>query len=72
MEDGQNPLYHSNWDSNINPVTSIDQEIDELVEANKRFNKAVNKIQQYINNIIDVCKEYELDYEDFVEIKYDY
>lgn len=72
MEDGQNPLYHSEWDSSINPATPIDQEIDELVEANKRLNKAVSKIHQYIDNIKDVCKEYELDHEDFVKIKYDY
>lgn len=67
--DGEIYLYDETWDS-TNNSTSIEEEIYELIEVNKKFNKALSKIDKHVDNIKEICKEYELDYEDFIGIKY--
>ena len=62
-------LHREDWDS-TNHNASIEEEIYELIEVNKKLNKALSKIDKHVDNIKEICKEYELDYEDFITIKY--
>lgn len=50
----------------VDNITTIEEEIHELIEASKSFNKVVNKIYKSIETIKDICDEYGLDYEYFI------
>jgi hypothetical protein len=69
--DGDNYLYHEIWDS-TNNSTSIEDEIYELVEANKKFNKVLNKINKNLESIKEICQDHGLEYEDFIQVKYNF
>lgn len=64
-------LYHSDWDNESNG-NSIEDEIEELLNAIKRINQGVSKIQTKIEQIKDICEEYNLDYENFIDVLYDF
>jgi prefoldin subunit 5 len=46
--------------------------IDNLVEHVKKLNQAIAKISTKINQIKDICEEYELDFEEFITLNYDF
>lgn len=69
--DGENYLYHEIWDS-TNNSTSIEDEIYELVEANKKFNKVLSKINKNLESIKEICQDHGLEYEDFIQVKYNF
>ena len=64
-------LYHSDWDNESNG-DSIEGEIEELLNAIKRINQGVSKIQTKIEQIKDICEEYNLEFENFIDILYDF
>lgn len=66
-----NSLYHSDW-NNETPGDSIEGEIENLVEYAKKINQGISKIQIKIEQIKDICEEYELDFEEFIDVLYDF
>ena len=64
-------LYHSYWDKKSNG-DSIEGKIEELLNAIKRINQGVSKIQTKIEQIKDICEEYNLEFENFIDVLYDF
>ena len=53
-------------------VSIVEEEIDELIEASKRFNKVLSKIFKHIESILDICEEYDLASETFITVHEDF
>ena len=66
-----NSLYHSNADTEDEDF-SLEDEIDALIDAIKKMNLVVAKIQTKIEQIKEICSENEMDYEDFITIVYNF
>lgn len=64
-------LYHSEWD-NESPNDSIEDEIEELINATKRINQGISKIRTKIEQIKDICEEYNLKLNRFLDLIYDF
>jgi hypothetical protein len=65
-------FFHQDWDNECEHCDSIEGEIDNLVEHVKKLNQAIVKILTKINQIKDICEEYELDFEEFIQLNYDF
>lgn len=63
-------LYHSNWDNESNE--SIEGEIDELMSSVKRINQGLSKIQAKLDQIRDICDEYNLEFDEFIDVLFDF
>lgn len=63
-------LYYSHWDNDSND--SIEGEIEELLNSIKRINQGISKIQTKINQIKDICEEYNLEFDNFIGLLYDF
>lgn len=63
-------LYYSHWDNDSND--SIEGEIEELINSIKRINQGISKIQTKINQIKDICEEYNLEFDNFIGVLYDF
>ena len=66
-----NSLYHSNADTEDEDF-SLEDEIDALIDAIKKMNLVVAKIQTKIEQIKEICSENEMNYEDFITIVYNF
>ena len=71
MDSNGLPLYHSDWDNESNG-DSVESEIEQLLSATKRINQGLSKIQTKIEQIKDICEEYNLEFENFIDILYDF
>lgn len=71
MYDSVNSLYHQIWDS-TNNNSSVEDEIFELIEVTKRLNKAISKISKNIDNIKEICEDYGIEFDNFINLKYDF
>ncbi len=58
--------------TNSDIVSIVEEEIDELIEASKRFNKVLSKIFKHIESILDICEEYDLASETFITVREDF
>ena len=72
IDDYGNSFFHQDWDNECEHCDSIEGEIDNLVEHVKKLNQAIAKISTKINQIKDICEEYELDFEEFIQLNYDF
>lgn len=72
VDDYGNSIYHSNWDNECKTCDSLNGEIDNLVDSIKRINNGLSKISSKINQIKDICEEYELDFENLIDVLYDF
>jgi len=66
-----NSMYHDQGDTENENFDLIDS-IDELITKIKILNKVINRIENKIEDIKSICEEYEMDFEDFIEIVYDF
>ena len=66
-----NSLYNSNISAEDENF-SLDGEIFELVNAVKKMNVVVAKIESKISQIKEICEDNEMDFENFIEIVYDF
>lgn len=66
-----NSIYHGNWD-NESENDSVEGEIDNLILSVKRIHYATTKISAKIEQIRDICEEYELDFNEFITLNYDF
>lgn len=64
-------LYHNDTDSETKSFDFV-AEVEELVENIKRINSGISKIENKIDQIINICKEYQLDLDQFIEVVYDF
>jgi|688.fasta_scaffold904393_1 hypothetical protein len=67
-----NSVYHSDWDNEDENADSVEGEIENLIEAVKRINQGVGKINAKIEQIKDICEEYNLEFEEFITLNYDF
>lgn len=67
-------LYESVVDNYDSPLTQInvEGEIEQLIDQVKILNKAVAKIGQKIEQIREICEEYNLEIEEFIEVIYNF
>jgi hypothetical protein len=65
-------IYESNWNNENELNDSIEGEIDNLLESAKRINQGIAKIEAKINQIKDICQEYELEFCEFITLEYDF
>jgi hypothetical protein len=65
-------IYESHWDNENELNDSIEGEIDNLLESAKRINQGIAKIEAKINQIKDICQEYELEFCEFITLEYDF
>lgn len=70
--DKEQSIYHYYWDNQSEDHGSIEINIEALVEEVKKINKAIYKIKSKIEDIREICEEYELEFEEFIEIKYNF
>ena len=70
IDSNGNSIYHSDWDNESGE--SIEGEIEELIEAVKRINSGLSKINSKIEQIKDICEEYNLEFEDIIEVLYEF
>lgn len=67
-----NSIYHSDWDNEPEQLSSVEEEIEELLNAVKRVSQGISKIYAKIEQIKDICEEYQLHFEDFISLNYDF
>lgn len=72
VDDSGYSIYLSMWDSDDESCDSVEGEIDNLIDSVKRINRAIVKIQSKIEQIKDICDEYELSFEEFITLNYDF
>lgn len=67
-------LYSSDIDNYHKTLTEDDifDEMCALIENVKRINSAVSKIGKKIDQIREICEEYNLEFEEFIELRYDF
>ena len=71
IDDNGNSLYNSNADTEDEDF-SLEDEIDALIDAIKKINLVVAKIETKIEQIKEICSDNEMDYEDFITIVYNF
>jgi hypothetical protein len=72
VDDSGNSIYHSDWDNMKEDSNSIESEIDSLIEETRQINQAINKISSKIEQIKDICEEYNLEFDEFITLNYDF
>lgn len=66
-------LYESDWDNYDNSIKDgIETEIEELINAVKRINFGISKIESKIEQIRNICEEYNLELDKFIDVLYDF
>jgi hypothetical protein len=65
-------LYHQDWDNENKFLDSIEDEIEQLIDATKKLNAVINKIRNKIEQIQEICDENELDINEFISLNYDF
>lgn len=63
-------IYESLWDSEDSE--SLESEIENLVQQVKNINIGVVKIEKQIEKIKDICNEYELNVDMFIDVVYNF
>ena len=63
-------IYESLWDSEDSE--SLESEIENLVQQVKNINIGVAKIEKQIEKIKDICNEYELNVDMFIDVVYNF
>lgn len=66
-----NNLYHSSFWEDTEGF-SLEEELDNLIDYTKNYNKVKSKISSKIHSIIEICEENDLEYTDFIDIKFDF
>jgi hypothetical protein len=66
---GDPSIYHSVWLSNYSKA-SIEDEIDEFLSSVRRISMGINSIRSKVEQIEQICQEYELDFDDIISFKY--
>ena len=69
-DDNEVSIYHYDWDNESENHGSIEINIEVLVEEVKKINKAISKIKSKIEDIRNICEEYGLEFEEFIELNY--
>lgn len=64
-------FYQSGWDNLDEESDSIESELEALIDKGKRMSQGISKISTKIEQIEDICNEYQLNFEDFIEVLYD-
>lgn len=72
IDNSGNSIYHSDWDNESEGNDSLEGEIEQLLDSVKRINQAIIKISTKIEQIRDICDEYELDFDEFITLNYDF
>lgn len=70
VNDNGMSLYHSDWDSESGDC--FESEIECLVDNIKRIDQGLSKIQSKINQIKDLCENYGLEFEEMIEVIYNF
>jgi chromosome segregation ATPase len=65
-------IYEAHWDNKNELNDSLEGEIDNLLESAKRINQGIAKIETKINQIKDICQEYELEFCEFITLEYNF
>ena len=64
-------FYHQDWDSGDIDADSVEGEIDNLVDSTISLTKAYSKINSKIDQIRDLCIEYNIDFDEIITIHVD-
>ncbi len=51
---------------------SLEENLNILIENSYNYGKAIKKIKSKIESIVEICEEYDIHYEHFILIEYDY
>lgn len=70
IDNCKNPVYESDWNSKN--CDSVEGEILDLVVSVKKINKGISKIASKIEQIKEICEKYELEFDDFISVNYDF
>jgi hypothetical protein len=62
-------LYEQEWE-NIESGFSLEDQIDNLISTTKRLNKVVSKISSKVDDIMKLCYDNDIDYENFISVNY--
>ena len=64
------PDYEANYyiEEDIFKLEDIEEQIDNLIQAANEYNKILKKIKKKINEIIAICEENGIDYEDIITV----
>lgn len=65
-------MYYSDISNEEINSYSLENEIEQLIDATKSLNRAVAKISSKIEQIRDICDEYNLDIEMFITLNYNF
>jgi len=65
-------IYHQDWDNENKSLDSMEDEIEQLIDATKKLNAVINKIRNKIEQIQEICDENELDINEFISLNYDF
>jgi hypothetical protein len=66
-----NSFYHQYWKSDDTDADSLEGEIDSLVESTISLTKAYSKIDSKLDQIRDICVEYNIDFDELITIHVD-
>jgi hypothetical protein len=66
-----NSFYHQYWKSDDINADSMEVEIDSLVESTISLTKVYSKINSKIDQIRDLCVEYNIDFDELITIHAD-
>lgn len=65
-------MYYSDISNEEINSYSLENEIEQLIDSTKALNRAVAKISSKIEQIRDICDEYNLDIEMFITLNYNF
>jgi hypothetical protein len=71
LDEYGNSFYHQYWKSDDTDADSLEGEIDRLVESTISLTKAYSKIDSKLDQIRDICKEYNIDFDELITIHVD-
>jgi hypothetical protein len=72
LDSQSNALYENDWASDGEHQDSLEGVIDTLIEEVKKLNSVIAKISIKIDQIKEICLEYDMDYEQFITIEYEF
>ncbi len=64
-------LYHT-YPKSDDKNFDLEDEINSLIEKTKKLNTVISKIEKKIEQIKEICEEYQLEVENFIEITFDF
>jgi hypothetical protein len=72
IDNENDDMYYSDISNEEINSESLENEIEQLIDATKALNRAVAKISSKIEQIRDICDEYNLDIEMFITLNYNF